>query len=103
MKLLTETLRKALPPLYATDGKPDTERKVPVKFFNPAGMGTWYALEFDGEDRFFGFVNLFEKELGYFTLSELENVKLPFGLGIERDLHWNPDTTLDKVMNGEAT
>ena len=28
----------------------------------------------------------FEKELGYFSLSELESVRGPYGVGIERDL-----------------
>jgi hypothetical protein len=32
----------------------------------------------------------FERELGYFSLSELESAKGPMGLPIERDLHWQP-------------
>lgn len=31
-----------------------------------------------------------EGELGYFLLSELESVKGPLGLGVERDMWWNP-------------
>ncbi len=30
------------------------------------------------------------RELGYFVLSELEEVRGPMGLPIERDLHWEP-------------
>ena len=29
-------------------------------------------------------------EAGYFSLSELKSIKGPFGLGIERDMHWQP-------------
>jgi len=43
---------------------------------------------------FFGYVSIhgdFCDEWGYFELSELESVKCPpFGLGIERDLFFNP-------------
>jgi len=91
MKLLTEEIKKKLPPLYANESLPDAGDAIAqVKFFNPTGMGTWYATEFDGEDSFFGLVDLFEKEIGYFSLSELESVKLRFGLSIERDLHFTP-------------
>ena len=61
-----------------------------MKYFTPDSSWTWYATEFDGEDTFFGLVDGFEKELGYFSLSELKSVKGPMGLPIERDLYWNP-------------
>ena len=47
-------------------------------------------LEFDGEDEFFGLVDGFERELGYFSLSELQAFRGRFGLGIERDLYFEP-------------
>ena len=40
----------------------------------------------------FGLVEGQCKELGYFRLSELESVRGPMGLPIERDLHWKPKT-----------
>lgn len=88
MKLLTAEIRKALPALYSQENVSDPV--AVVKFFSPVSSWTWYATEFDGEDVFFGLVDGFEKELGYFSLSELESVELPFGLKIERDLHWTP-------------
>lgn len=94
MKLLTQENKKQLPPLYAQDGKGD-EAMAFVKFFAPTNNWTWYAMEFDGEDTFFGLVDGFEKELGYFSLKELESVTLPFGLKIERDLHWRPTAIKD--------
>ncbi len=63
-----------------------------AKYFTPDSNWTFYATEYDGEDTFFGLVEGFEKELGYFSLSELEGVKGPMGLPIERDLYWQPKT-----------
>ena len=51
---------------------------------------------------FFGYVNLIGKdcaELGYFSLDELESFKGRFGLGIERDLHFGMEHTLQEVMD----
>jgi hypothetical protein len=97
MKLLTEELRKQLPPLGVTEDKKPEQIMVVVKFFDPTGSWTWYATEFDGKDTFFGYVRGFENELGYFSLQELKSVKCPFGLGIERDLHFGKHT-LAEVM-----
>ena len=97
MKLLTEELRKKFPSLGSTDAKKPEEIEIVTKFFNPTGSWTWYATEFDGKDTFFGFVRGFEDELGYFSLKELEGVKVGFGLGIERDLYFG-EHTLAEVM-----
>jgi hypothetical protein len=91
MKLLTKEIIKKLPKLYATESIPLTDKEVICKFFNPCGAGTWYVLEGqeeDGDFIFFGLVDLHEKEFGYFSLNELQSVKLPFGLTIERDIHY---------------
>ena len=69
---------------------------VQVKFFTPDAQWTWYATEFDGEDLFFGLVVGLETELGYFSLLELESVRGPLGLPIERDMYFEPKT-LSKV------
>jgi len=66
-----------------------------VKFFTPDANWTWYATEAqpEGEDFiFFGLVDGAEKELGYFSLSELQGVRGPMGLPIERDAYWCPKT-----------
>lgn len=52
----------------------------PLKFFTPDSGWTWYVTEGEEEDgdfRFFGFVVGFEKEWGYFVLSELEGARGP--------------------------
>ena len=90
MKLLTKELEAKLPPLYANDGKGD-EALALVKFFTPDSSWTWYATEYDPVERvFFGLVDGLEKELGYFRLDELESVKGPLGLSIERDIYFEP-------------
>jgi len=63
---------------------------VHAKFFTPWTGWTWYAIEFDGDDLCFGLVDGHELELGYFSLSELESIRGPGGLKIERDRNFEP-------------
>ena len=93
MKLLTNNLRDKIPPLYSTDGEDDPI--VWCKFFTPDSSWTWYVLEFDGEDTFFGYVDGHYRELGYFSLSELKEVRGKLGLPVERDLHFEPKRLSD--------
>jgi len=90
MELLPASEREKLAKPYETEGKDLTEVLATIKFFCPWSNWTWYAAEFDGEDTFFGLVDGFEKELGYFSLRELNQIEGPMGLKIERDLHWTP-------------
>jgi hypothetical protein len=102
MKLLTKEIEAKLPKLYATEGTEAEEKIIVVKFFNPTGAGTWYAVEGerDGDDfRFFGLVDLHEREWGYFMLSELQEYRGRFGLKIERDLYFN-NVKAGEVLNG---
>jgi hypothetical protein len=91
MKLLTQEIQMKLPSLYSQDGK-GGKAVAYVKYFSPSSSWSWYATEFDGKDIFFGLVDGHCKELGYFSLSELESVNGPMGLPIERDLYWKPKT-----------
>ena len=88
MKLLTKELLEQLPPLYACENEKDP--LVRAKFFYPDFSWTWYAIEYDGDDIFFGLVDGFEKELGYFSLKELTANRGKLGLPIERDLYFEP-------------
>ena len=90
MRLMTAELEKR----FAQVGSQE-EVKDPViiaKFFNPMGAGTWYATEYDSDNKmFFGYVSIFggiEDEWGYFSMTELESYESPYGTGIERDLYW---------------
>lgn len=87
MALITQTIRAQLPKLY---GQEQAEVTIAyVKLFHPLSNWTWYITEFDGLDLCFGLSQGFEEELGYFSLSELESLRVR-GLGIERDLHFKP-------------
>ena len=97
MKLLTKEVENKLPALYSTEDVPLDEKIAVVKFFNPVGSWSWYATEGSWEEYddgskdflFFGLVYGNEREWGYFSLNELQSVKLPFGLGIERDRYFD--------------
>lgn len=91
MELLPTAIRARLPELYSNEHI-GLEALAQVKFFTPDSNWTWYASEFDGEDIFFGLVDGFEIELGYFSLSELQDTRGPLGLPIERDIHFEPKT-----------
>ena len=91
MKLLTKAIESKLEPLYGTE-KDGYEAIVQVKFFAINSNWRWFATEFDGEDTFFGLVQGFDTELGYFSLKELQSVKWMGVPAIERDLHWTPKT-----------
>lgn len=91
MPLLPDNIREQLPPLYSNEEQ-GLEARALVKFFTPDSNWTWYASEFDGRDIFFGLVVGFEVEFGYFSLSELESVRGPLGLPIERDKYFQPTT-----------
>ena len=90
MKLLTQADRKKLPKLYSTEKTRVEDHVLQVKFFTPTSNCTWYAVEFDGDDTFFGYVEGFENEWGYFSFRELSEVKGPMGVGVERDKYWKP-------------
>ncbi len=92
MKLLTKKILKYSQKIW--DQSRDADPIVFCKFFNPTWAGTWYATEFDEKSGvFFGYVSIFgdwNDEWGSFTLSELESFRWKFGLGIERDIYFEP-------------
>jgi len=113
MKLLPQKIREILPVIGAQDGK-GGKAVVYVKYFTPDSNWTWLAIS--GEPvlsesnseidfRFFGLVFGHEKEFGYFLLSELEEVRGPMGLPIERDMHFKPamlETIAPEMFRGES-
>jgi len=90
MHLLPDDIAKQLYPLYSQEEQGDNAIAV-VKFFTPWTGWTWYGTEYDPEKRlFFGVVVRQEREFGYFSLDEMEAIRGPGGLTIERDLYWKP-------------
>ena len=93
MKLITEEIKRAL----ARNLKlPEAERKPVFKLFTPWGSATWLISEIDDTNMMFGLADLGfgSPELGFIPLDELKEIRGPFGLGIERDLHFTADKTL---------
>lgn len=89
--LLDSSSRERLPQLYDMEDR-GLDALALVKFFTPDSSWTWFASEFDGEDIFYGLVIGLEIEFGYFSLKELQSVRGPWGLPIERDLYFEPKT-----------
>ena len=113
MKLLTKGLQKQLPPLYSQEEVEDPI--VRAHFFDPCGAANWWITEggivLPGEtaeevevymmfglcDLGFGF-----PELGYVSMDELQSVKGPLGLGIERDKYWTPKALSEVTAKAKA-
>lgn len=89
MMLLSDELRAKLRAQARASVEIPGHDPCPIaKFFNPLGAATWLVTEMaqDG-DTLFGLADLGFgcPELGYFSLREIEAIRLPFGLRIERD------------------
>lgn len=90
MNLLPKHIRMQLPKLYATEHVKPADKISVLRLFTPDSSWTWHIVEFDGRDTFFGFVIGLESEWGYISLAELQSVRGPLGLPIERDAFWRP-------------
>lgn len=118
LDLFPQTVRETLPSLYSGEEQ-GLDALAQAKYFSADAGWTWWASECsavisDGEATrylplneplpegwqvvdhlFFGLVSGYELELGYFALSELQAVRGPLGLAIERDLYFTPATLGD--------
>lgn len=95
-KLITKEIDRQL---RANGARRDAAATRPVlKLFNPCGATTWLISERnpDEPDILFGLCDLGMgcPELGSVSLAEIEALRLPFGLRIERDIHFKADKTL---------
>jgi hypothetical protein len=103
MKILTKAILDAFAKQGYTGNKSAKDIKIVMKLFNPTGAGTWYLYEKEDDDIYWGFVNLGDidcAECGTVSMSELMAYKGRFGLGIERDMHFEPlSMSLEDVMN----
>ena len=92
-----------LPRLYETEGTDPADIIIHLHFF--IGGCDWYIAEYDGDDIFFGYVNLGDPamtEWGYISFQELKasqveapvlkngrpTVDLP--IQVDRELPWRP-------------
>ena len=101
MKLITKKIENQLAkyPLYSQDNKGQNAVAI-CKFFLQGY--TWYVLEAqkNGNDyEFFGIVDGQYKEYGYFTLSQLQSLRGRWGLGVERDMYFEPTEVKNWTFN----
>jgi hypothetical protein len=100
-KFMLDTQREQLIANWNNRMKTGKEDHQPVvKFFNPMGAATWLLTELDPEDgdSAFGLCDLGMgfPELGYVSLAEIQSIKLPLGLYIERDEHFTAKMTISE-------
>ena len=78
-----------------------------AKLFTPDANATWLLTELDpGDDlQAFGLCDLGVgcPELGYVSLKELESLRGPMGLKVERDLHFTAGKTLAEYATEART
>jgi hypothetical protein len=90
MKIVTEEFEALFNdyPLYSQEHESDP--LIIAKLFDPCGSASWFLLEYDPVEKIaFGWVQgLVEDELGYTSLTEMESIKGPLGIGIEQDLYF---------------
>lgn len=79
------------------------EMKALVKIFDPSSPWTWFVCAYEPEsERAYGYVysglTPDFNEFGFFSVRELSELKGGMGLPMERDIHWDPDTPISKVI-----
>jgi len=94
MKLFTKAQLQKL----RTNSRKGGNHKPVVKLFNPCGAATWLLSELDDDNIAFGLCDLGMgcPELGYVSIAEITSVRLPFGLKIERDIHFKATKSLSE-------
>lgn len=110
MKLMTKDLQRRLEDNHRLTQRCNKERgsvpdhKPVLKVFNPSGAAVWLFTEFDGDDTLFGLCDLGMgcPEVGYASLKELESLKGPLGLPMERDRWFKASKTLNQYREDAA-
>ena len=101
--LIPNSILKAFAEQGYTGNKQMSEIKIICKLFNPCGAGTWWLYEHVEEDVYMAFCLLDDPtyaEIGTISLLEMKALRLPFGLGIERDIHFpTGEKTLKQIWD----
>ena len=83
-----------------SQGEKSIDFKPVVKFFNPCGAATWLITEIDPDnpDIMFGLCDLGMQcaELGDVSITEMQSIRLRFGLKIERDYSFKARQTISE-------
>jgi len=101
MKLLTKKIYEQLrknDKLFIDNGDDLSNTKPVVKLFTSDAAATWLLVSIDENGIAFGLCDLGIgfPELGYVSLREIAEVRGKFGLGVERDLYFEPNKTLEE-------
>ena len=91
MKLLTKEIEARLVKAGYRGTRPV------CKLFTPWGSATWLITGIEDEI-LYGYADLgmgCVEHGSIATIEEMESIRGPFGLGIERDLHWSDDTKVN--------
>lgn len=91
MKLFTKEILGKL-------NKTGYDNKRPIfKLFTPWGRATWLVTGME-DDILYGYADLGMNCIewgGLFTMDEIQQLKGPFGLKVERDLHFTDDPNVN--------
>lgn len=82
----TNNVLSKIPKLYDTEHIKESDKIVYLHFCLLTKHGHWFVCEYDGNDTFFGYIDLLEREWGYFSFSELRNLAIE-GLNIDAVLN----------------
>jgi len=93
MKIITKAIEAAFAKQGDTSQKEMKDIKIVLKLFG-GGACSWYLYEKINEDIYMAFVNLGDPEMsecGTVSMQEILSAKFPpFGLGVERDMYFEP-------------
>jgi len=98
LTLLTQQVRKMLPPLHAQESQ-GSKAIAYVRLFAPVNTLAWYLIEGSPvtddasnelDFEFYALVEEEYKDIYYIRLSEIEKVAGSLGSSIEQDLSWQP-------------
>ncbi len=93
MELLPKELRDKFPSIE--EARSNEDPMIVAKYFHPMSSNwTWYAAGYS-DGIFWGLVDGHYVEIGIFLLEEMQEVEV-LGLGIERDLYFEP-TRMSKI------
>jgi hypothetical protein len=104
MKLMTKAQERKMTRNFEKRGTTAASKPV-IKLFTPWGNATWYLSEYDAEnDLFFGLCDLGMgfPEMGYVSKSDLEGLRGPWGLKVERDMYTSLNKTYTEIMAGDT-
>lgn len=99
MQLITKELEALFKKYGSQEDKPLKDMVAVCKLFDPQGSGTWWLFNYDPETEIaFCYASIFgdhNDEFGDVSLAELKAYRGRFGLGIERDLSFEPTAAKD--------